>query len=141
MKIINKLCYMLIVTFMIASSCVVAYANDFNSNHITLANDEKATVEKKYPVIIATNNTDRALRVTYDFYYDEQETKEMNKELVIPANQSVVIEIPELSILGKTGKSRRVWFSWSEKSEMKPLMNQIETHPFKNEDKPSLELG
>lgn len=141
MKKINKWYIMFIVCFLMISSFSLSYANDFTSKHMVLENDVNATLEKKYPVIIATNTTDVNLEVNYDFYVGEESDGQVIKKIMIPANQSVIIEIPELEVLGSTGQTRRVWFSWNERNARKPLQNEIDTHPFKNEEKIPTELG
>lgn len=141
MKIANKLFLIFILGILCVFSSNRVFAEGFNSNHISLNNDEKSTIEKEYPVIIAKNTTDRDLLVTYNFYSDEEEKKFIYREISIPKGESVIIEIPELSVLGKTGNSRRIWFNWNEPEIRKPLGNQIDTYPFKNKDKPPIELG
>lgn len=138
---LRKIYSIFIASIIIMCSCGMGYANDFASEHITLKNNEEATVKKGHPVIIVTNNIDRDLSVTYDFYYDEESQHSMSKEVYIPANQSITIEIPELKILGKTGEIRRVWFSWNERNVRKPLNTQIDTYPFKYEEISQPELG
>lgn len=143
MKVIKKMFNVFMVSIIMICTCSVVYGNenDFTSKHIILKNDEKATIEKGYPVIIATNTTDKNLEVEYSFYYDIEKAQTIDKKISILANESVVIEIQELNILGKTGESRRVWFSWQEKGIRKPLQNQIDTYPFKISEKVPVELG
>ncbi|MGL5718346.1 MAG: hypothetical protein ACRCXT_13955 [Paraclostridium sp.] len=143
MKMINKFLSIFMISFMIIGNCSLVYgnANDFRSNEIILENDQKSTVEKGYPVIIATNTTDKDLDVTYNFYYSIENAQTIDKDIKIKANTSVVIEIPELKVLGKTGESRRIWFNWQNENLKKPSQNQIDTYSFKNKEKSPVELG
>lgn len=120
----------------------VSTANDFTSNHITIENDVKATKEKLHPVLLVKNNTNMDLVVTYDFYVHKNDHQEFSDKISIKANESVVLELPQLHHLGDTKESRTIWFSWTETRQLKPLNNQIETAIFSNPiTPPQIELG
>lgn len=137
LNIISIITLCAIIVFL--SNISISTASDFSSNHITIENDVKATKEKLHPVLLVTNNTDTDLKVTYDFYVHKTDTQELSKDILVKANETVVLEIPELHHLGDTRESRTIWFSWMEKRNLKPLQNQIETAIFANPS--NVELG
>ncbi|MEG2985858.1 MAG: hypothetical protein RR835_14260, partial [Peptostreptococcaceae bacterium] len=95
-------------------------------------NDEKATLEKLYPVLIVKNNTNKDINVTYDFYINENDNTEFNSTILVKANESSVLGLPQLSHLGKIQESRRIWFSWQDEGKLKPSQNQVDTFIFKS---------
>lgn len=141
--LVMTLCAMIIL----ASNYRVSNAYDFTSKNITVKNDTQATKEKLYPVLILTNNTNDDLNVSYDFYVNKNDTSEYNGEILIKAKQSIQLELPQLHHLGDNQESTTIWFSWMEKSKLKPSQTQIETSIFSNPiapppvEPPPLELG
>lgn len=120
----------------------VSNAYDFTSDHITIENDVEATKQKLHPVLIVKNNTNTDLSVTYDFYIHENDPDEFSSKLWVKANESIILELPQLHHLGDTKESRTIWFSWDESTRRKPLQNQIETSIFSNPvTPPKTELG
>lgn len=132
----KKLRFMLVVTLCafiaLCTNTMISHSYDFSSDDITLENHVEMTQHKLHPVIIVTNNTDTDLLITYDFYIDKENTQVYNSEILVKANDSYLLNIPELHHLGDSQESRRIWFSWSDKSKLKPLQNQIDTAIFSN---------
>lgn len=137
LNIISIITLCAIIVFL--SNINISTANDFTSNNITIENDVKATKEKLHPVLLVKNNTNGDLQVTYDFYIHKGDAEEFSKDILVKANETLILEIPELHHLGDTRESRTIWFSWSETRSLKPLQNQIETAIFANPSK--VELG
>ena len=91
-----------------------------------------STKKKLHPVIIVKNNTDKDLLVTYDFYVTNKDEDVYNNDILVKANDSYILEIPQLHHLGDSHESRRIWFNWTEPNRIKPLQNEIETIIFSN---------
>ncbi|MGL5347893.1 MAG: hypothetical protein ACRDA3_11125 [Peptostreptococcaceae bacterium] len=132
----KKLRFMLVVTLCafiaLCTNIMISHSNDFTSNHITLENDVEMTKEKLHPVIVVKNNTSKDLLVTYDFYVTNKDGDVYNNDILVKANDSYILEIPQLHHLGDSHESRTIWFNWSEPGRSKPLQNEIETTIFYN---------
>ena len=143
MKKLKKLSLIILCAFITFSTSIIkSNAFDFTSEHITVKNDLSATEKKLYPVLILKNNTDKDLLVTYDFYIHKTDHDEFDGEILVKANRSTVLELPQLHHLGETRESRTIWFSWLANTKGKPLQAQIETAIFTNPvTNPDMELG
>lgn len=136
-KIIN---ISLILAIVLCTCTSFTYSIGFN--HIIAKNDESATVSKGYPVISVTNTTNTDLLVNYNFHISDPDSpnfEQVSKDILIKANSTIVLELPQLSFLGETGDVRRIWFSWNEEGILKPLDTSIDTFSFKSV--PHTELG
>lgn len=127
---------LLAVLFVCSIFCNNSFAQnyDFTSNHIEVENDAALTNKLGYPVLRVKNNTNSDLNVTYSFYINETDSYNYDNTFSIKANDTILLEIPQLSHLGSTKGTRTIWFNWSEKNIRKPLQNQIETIPFESKN-------
>ncbi len=70
---------------------------------------------------------------------NDAKVEQVAEDILIKANSNIVLELKELSFLGKDGSIRRVWFSWPESDKLKPQNTFIDTFSFTIT--PPVELG
>ncbi|RDY26777.1 hypothetical protein CHL78_011950 [Romboutsia weinsteinii] len=109
------------------------------SSTISAENDIEATNEKHYPVALITNNRNVDITVEWGAYGDE-----FQGNILVPANTTVSLELPQLSFLGNNHETTTIWLTWNEENVLKPRGVDLITIPFnapENNDSSVEELG
>ncbi|MGX4600475.1 hypothetical protein [Faecalimicrobium sp. JNUCC 81] len=132
----NKLKLSLLTMLMVLSLGIISYADN---SSITADNNVKMTQDKHYPVVDITNHTTRDITVEWGAYGDKYQG-----DILVPGKSTVSLELKDLAFLGNKNETTRVWITWNEPLQLKPLGTQVDTIPFKALSQPStppIELG